>query len=83
MQATKDMTPYAILGLIQQLLHDVVQRPEMRQQDRASVVLIGLDVAELRRTYCPKPAHVPLGQQYRMIPGAPEAEQQALQGRGD
>jgi hypothetical protein len=81
MQASKDMSPYAIMGLIQQLLHDLVQRPEMRQGDRARVVRINLDVAELRRAYCPKPPRVPLGQRYRMLAGAPEQEQDELLGR--
>jgi|GEM_PF-2954425 len=78
MQATKDMTAYAILGAIQMLLHDLVQRPEMRQADRARVVLINLDVAELRRVYCPRPPRVALGQQFRMLAGAPEREQDEL-----
>ena len=44
-------------------------------------MLLRLEVNELRRKYMPRPPRVPLGQQHRMLPGAPEAEQDALLGR--
>lgn len=79
--ATKDMTPYALLGAMDMLLRELQRRPEVAQGDKATCVLLGLQVNELRRKHMPRPAPVPRGQQYSMAPGAPEAEQEALLGQ--
>ncbi|MHC1701468.1 MAG: hypothetical protein AB9900_10875 [Humidesulfovibrio sp.] len=80
-RATSEMSPYALLGAMDLLLREVQSRPEVGQGDKATCVLIGLEVNALRRKYVPKAASVPLGAQYAMLAGAPEAEQDALLGR--
>lgn len=79
--AVKEMSPYALLGAMDLLLRELQRRPEVGQGDKATCVLIGLDVNALRRKFMPKPTRVPLGSQYAMLAGAPEAEQESLLGR--
>ncbi|MBU1040160.1 MAG: hypothetical protein KKF77_03550 [Proteobacteria bacterium] len=79
--ATSEMSPYALLGAVDLLLREVQRRPEVERADKTACMLLGLDVNELRRKYMPKPARVPLGAQYTMLAGAPEAEQAALLGQ--
>ncbi len=78
---TKDMSPYALLGAMDLLVRELQRRPEVGQGDKATCVLLGLQVNELRRKYIPRTPRVSLGQQYTMCPGATEAEQDALLGR--
>ena len=76
-----DMSPYALLGAADLLLREMQRRPEVERADKTACMLLRLEVNELRRKYMPRPPRVPLGQQHRMLPGAPEAEQDALLGR--
>ena len=76
-----DMSPYALLGVLDMLLREMQRRPEVARDDKTACVPLLIEVNELRRKYMPRPPHVPLGQQHRMLPGAPEAEQDALLGR--
>ena len=78
---TENMTPHALLGAVDRMLAQLVRHPQVEQGDKATCVLLGLQVNELRRKYMPSPPKVPLGAQFRMLPGAPEAEQDGLLGR--
>ena len=79
--AVNEMSPYALLGAVDLLLREMQRRPEVERADKTACMLLRLEVNELRRKYMPRPPSVPRGQQFRMLPGAPEAEQDALLGR--
>lgn len=76
-----NMTPHALLNTVDALLHQAASHKAVAQGDKATCVLLGLQVRDLCRKYASKPAQVPLGQQYAMLAGAPEAEQDALLGQ--
>ena len=78
---TKDLTPHALLAGVDKLLAQLITSPQVQQGDKATCVLLRLDVAHLREKYAPTPARVSKRQQFSMSPGAPEAEQQALLGQ--
>jgi hypothetical protein len=78
---TTDLTPHAMLAGLDKLLAQLITSPNMQQGDKATCVLLRLDVSRLREKYAPTLARVSKSQQFSMSPGAPEAEQQALLGQ--
>jgi hypothetical protein len=79
--AVNEMSPYALLGAADLLLRELQRRPEVDRADKTACVPLLVELNEMRRKYIPKPPSVPLGHQYAMLAGAPEAERDALLGR--